>query len=418
MIDEDSTEVSLCSAYCVVYTLTQSEWVVTGKGWTQVHVYRDKVDGSHRIVGWTVLGFEVVINANVTPLCKYKKKKEDFHKFTDEENTTFGFGFYKHKESSYEDSMLFMNTILGIIGSESKEPVKKEMTRDLGTPEPVQEDVSKQPYLAIGKMKIGTPKILANVGKSTTKSKAKPPRTSISGPLSVTHDSHVRYNAENKTFEGLPKAWEGELKRQFGVDPAHLDCERVERYVSPIPCILVLMKTYLWKVGALQIEGLFRIAADADQCVYVKKQLNECNFSGCEDVHCISNLLKVWFRDLPKAVLYPISADLIETCATEEDAAAIIKKLPEPNSSIFLWLVDVCVEVQVESATNKMTGKNLAIVFGPNLFSPSCVPASADPMATMRFSQKVANFFHKAILWRERQNKDDPPAPIQGDLPE
>lgn len=416
MAEDESTEISLCSAYCVVYTLTQTEWVVTGKGWTQVHVYRDKLDGSHRIVGWTVLGFEVVINANVTSLCKYKKKKEDFHKFTDEENTTYGFGFYKHKESSYEDSLQFMNTILNIIGNESKvEPVKKEMTRDLGTPEPSQEDIEKQPYLAIGKLRIGTPKVLQNVGKKT---KAKAPRISISHPYAVSHDAHVKYNPENKTFEGLPKAWEGELKRQFGVDPAYLECERVDRYAAPIPSILVLMKTYLWKVGALQIEGLFRIAADADQCVYVKKQLNENTFTGCEDVHCISNLLKVWFRDLPRAVLYPISAEAIEACNTEEDAAAIIRKLPEPNNSIFLWLVDLCVEVQVESSTNKMTGKNLAIVFGPNLFNPACVPASADPMATMRFSQKVANFFHKAILYREKQTRDDTPAPPQGELPE
>ena len=23
------------------------------------------------------------------------------------------------------------------------------------------------------------------------------------------------------------------------------------------------------------------------------------NFNGCKDVHCIANLIKVWFRDLP-----------------------------------------------------------------------------------------------------------------------
>jgi len=63
-----------------------------------------------------------------------------------------------------------------------------------------------------------------------------------------------------------------------------------------------------------------------------------------------------------------------------------------------LWLIDVCVEVQSHSHINKMTGKNLAIVIGPNLFKPSTT--MEDPMASLRFSQKIANFMHKGICWR------------------
>lgn len=63
-------------------------------------------------------------------------------------------------------------------------------------------------------------------------------------------------------------------------------------------------------------EGLFRIAADADECVHVKKNLNSDNFTSCEDIHCISNLLKVWFRDLPKAILDQIDPSFIENCST------------------------------------------------------------------------------------------------------
>ena len=44
-----------------------------------------------------------------------------------------------------------------------------------------------------------------------------------------------------------------------------------------------------------------------------------------------------------------------------------------------------------------MTPQNLAIVIGPNLFT---TPANADPMASLVFSQKVAQFMQQAILWR------------------
>ena len=46
--------------------------------------------------------WQVAINCNVTHLCRYKKKSDDFHKFTDENGTVFGFGFYKKDESLRE----------------------------------------------------------------------------------------------------------------------------------------------------------------------------------------------------------------------------------------------------------------------------------------------------------------------------
>jgi len=51
---DDSSEVSVGNCYCVVYKLVNQDWVVTGEGWAQVHLYRDDSDNSHRIVGWTV----------------------------------------------------------------------------------------------------------------------------------------------------------------------------------------------------------------------------------------------------------------------------------------------------------------------------------------------------------------------------
>jgi hypothetical protein len=357
----------------------------------------------------------VVVNANITPLCKYKKKSDDFHQFTDEDTNKYGFGFYKQKESLYEDSQKFMNIIMNVVNASGP---AEEMTPERSAPIP--RGVQLQPpamaanggasssatasavtvhknqnaHLALGKMTIQAGKVddASNDAKSGAKSV-------ISGPTGAVHHSHVRFNPETRAFEGLPKEWEGLLLRQFGLEPSQVDSVVVPGYVSRIPSVLLQMRDYLRKENAFQIEGLFRIAADSDECVFVKKALNEGNFVRCDDVHCISNLLKVWFRDLPKAILDPIAPARIESVQTDADVAAIVESLAEPIKSIFLWILDLCVECSSQSDANKMTAKNLGIVFAPNLF----IPSMADPMASLRFSQKVANFLGKTISWRASQ---------------
>lgn len=83
---------------------------------------QDQTDYTCRIVGWTVADFkvrvcirwhsygrqadfavlQVVVNVNVTHFSKYKKKSDDFHKFTDEYGAVYGFGFYQGPEALVE----------------------------------------------------------------------------------------------------------------------------------------------------------------------------------------------------------------------------------------------------------------------------------------------------------------------------
>jgi len=74
----------------VVYRLVALEWQVTGAGWSQVQVFRDSGDGSHRLVGWTVEDGLLTVNSNITADCIYKRKSDDFHKMTDEEGQQWG----------------------------------------------------------------------------------------------------------------------------------------------------------------------------------------------------------------------------------------------------------------------------------------------------------------------------------------
>jgi len=70
-----------------------------------------------------------------------------------------------------------------------------------------------------------------------------------------------------------------------------------------IPTVLVTLKKYLLDTGSLSLNGLFRLTGDEKELKHVKDQLNKGAFTGCTDKHCVANLIKVWFRELPQHVL-------------------------------------------------------------------------------------------------------------------
>jgi hypothetical protein len=92
--------VSVASTYAIVYERNGDQWGVVGDGWTEVHLYRDETDGTFRIIAWAVSDEQVLMNSNVTGKCKYTKKAADFHKYVDENEQVWGFGFYQDETSA------------------------------------------------------------------------------------------------------------------------------------------------------------------------------------------------------------------------------------------------------------------------------------------------------------------------------
>eukprot|EP00808_Paulinella_micropora_P001503 g71283.t1 len=451
MEDDVENETSVADVYCVVYVLKDDKWHHQ-EGWSQVLLYKDKSDGSHRIVGFTVQDFEVVINCNIGPTCKYTKKSADFHKLVDEEGTVYGFGFYK-KEKALLESEKFMACVLEAIGNDESESQSEAantaVSPDLPTPldgpagaggggpasparptsAPTAERDStfesaseaamhlshrgkeataafqeiydeEKRMVKLGKLKILPPRKPKN--KNGKKEK-------ITSASHVTHVTHVKFDHKTRTYEGLPPEWAELMNRQFGVNFTLLDRVEVPGYKSKLPQVLEDMKNYLIANAGLEQEGVFRLAPDQEECASVKKKLNEGKFEGCKDVHCISNLIKVWFRDLPTHVLSGVDRDAITNCTSPSMAGQIVNEIPEPTQSLILWILDLCALVAANSEVNKMTPKNLAIVIGPNLFSPH----GADPMQILKYSQKVARWLQEAIVWRQ-QTKPAPAQPARG----
>lgn len=248
--------------------------------------------------------------------------------------------------------------------------------------------------IPLGKLKILPPK----AGKGTPHH-AHIPSTplSITDVYTIIHTQHVEFDAKTRSYKGLPAEWESYVNQQFGIPPENLETIKVDPYRSRIPIVLIQMRDYLIQHNAYEVEGLFRIAPDASESSYAKQLVNENKLDSCADVHCIANLIKVWFRDLPRHVLDGLSFEQIGDCDQEDKAEKLVLSMDEPFCSLVLWLLDLCVFVASYQHVNRMSAKNLAIVFGPNTFTPP-----ADPMAALLLSQKVVRFLELAINSRMR----------------
>jgi len=97
------------------------------------------------------------------------------------------------------------------------------------------------------------------------------------------------------------------------------------------------MKKYLFDNGGNDVKGIFRLAPDqyesdkvrdspsstrvyfqhtrSDPHLQVKAELNEGTFEKCDDINCISNAIKVWFRDLPRHLFAGVDAERVKACA-------------------------------------------------------------------------------------------------------
>mmetsp|Transcript_17907 Transcript_17907/g.22061 ORF Transcript_17907/g.22061 Transcript_17907/m.22061 type:complete len:370 (+) Transcript_17907:24-1133(+) len=196
---------------------------------------------------------------------------------------------------------------------------------------------------------------------------------------------------------------------QFGVPVDSDTMPRVylSRYAAPIPAVLVALKQQLLINNGLRLEGVFRVSASKVKKDMYKDQLDHGNFEGCkiEDVMCMASLIKEWFRCLPTPLLNVLDANSINevSTSTKPEGAVIpelLFRIPEPNHSIFLWLLDLLTMVCYYGKLNRMNPKNVAIVIAPNLYA---VPEGLPPMQTIAAIENIVAVLRKSIRYRMLQ---------------
>ena len=122
---------------------------------------------------------------------------------------------------------------------------------------------------------------------------------------------------------------------------------------------------------------------------------------------------KVWYRDLPVKVLSPIPKErMLRGVASQDEVAGIVEDhLFEPYRSLFLWLLDLAVDVVANAQHNKMDAKNMAVVLCPNLYQNDVQSPDA-----LLVQQSLLKFTEFAIRHRIEYREEHPVRGINDSL--
>ncbi|XP_050780869.1 rho GTPase-activating protein 8 isoform X3 [Gopherus flavomarginatus] len=224
----------------------------------------------------------------------------------------------------------------------------------------------------------------------------------------IRHDQNLRDKQKGRPppLAKLPPPRPPLPTQQFGVSLQYLKDKNKGQLIPPVMKQTV---SYLKSKG-LRVEGLFRRSASIQTIKEVHKLYNQgkpVNFDDYGDIHIPAVILKTFLRELPQPLLTFESYDQIlgitsvESSLRVTSCKQVIQGLPEHNYVVLKYLICFLHMVSQESIYNKMTGSNLACVFGLNLIWP---PKGASSLSALNplnlFTELLIDFYSKIFSSR------------------
>jgi RalA-binding protein 1 len=156
--------------------------------------------------------------------------------------------------------------------------------------------------------------------------------------------------------------------------------------IANLPAIVFRCIEYLESKKAQQEEGIYRLSGSTAVIKTLKDRFNaegDVNLIGTDefwDLHAIAGLLKSYFRDLPSSILtrelhmrFLAVIDLLNQEEKIDELAQLISRLPLANYSLLRALCAHLILIVQNAQVNKMTMRNVGIVFSPTLGIPAGV---------------------------------------------
>ncbi|THG95694.1 hypothetical protein EW026_g6001 [Hermanssonia centrifuga] len=165
----------------------------------------------------------------------------------------------------------------------------------------------------------------------------------------------------------------------FGVDLA----EQMARDDVDVPLIMVKCCEAIEKYG-LDYQGIYRVGGTVTKVAKLKerldKDLDSINLDAEEwssDISIVTSVLKQWLRELPNPLLtHQLYDSFLDATRNDNERLRHIRlhervnDLPDPNYATLKYFMGHLHKIVEHEAENSMTVQNIAIVFGPTLFSP------------------------------------------------
>ena len=153
-----------------------------------------------------------------------------------------------------------------------------------------------------------------------------------------------------------------------------------------LPAVVYRCLEYLRAKNAASEEGIFRLSGSSVVIKALKERFNtegDVNLVAdgqYYDVHAVASLFKLYLRELPTTVLtrelHLEFLPITEVNDKNDKIAAfntLVHRLPAPNFSLLRALSQYLLEVVNNSDQNKMSVRNVGIVFAPTLNIPAPV---------------------------------------------
>ncbi|KAF8498699.1 hypothetical protein F5888DRAFT_1691149 [Russula emetica] len=156
--------------------------------------------------------------------------------------------------------------------------------------------------------------------------------------------------------------------------------------IAGLPAIVFRCIEYLEKTKADQEEGIYRLSGSS---AVIKNLKDKFNSEGDVDLlrsdefwdpHAIAGLLKSFFRELPSSILtrdlhmrFLSVMDLVDPQERITELSHLIAILPVANYTLLRALTAHLISVVQNANVNKMTMRNVGIVFSPTLGIPAGV---------------------------------------------
>ncbi|KAF8343429.1 hypothetical protein F5887DRAFT_972854 [Amanita rubescens] len=207
------------------------------------------------------------------------------------------------------------------------------------------------------------------------------------GETAITSNDR-REKAKSRSFWGFGKA-NGD-KQTVTAPPAvfgvPLDESLEVAQICNLPAIVFRAIQYLEAKKADQEEGIYRLSGSSAVIKSLKDRFNlegDVNLLASDeywDPHAIAGLLKSFLRELPASILtrelhlrFLAVIDFVDPQERIRELSQLIAALPLPNYTLLRALTAHLILIVQNSAVNKMTMRNVGIVFSPTLGIPAGV---------------------------------------------
>ena len=224
--------------------------------------------------------------------------------------------------------------------------------------------------------------------------------------------SFCLFRFEARHFFGVPLDWHGDkrmvedLPKQVDGGTACFSCliyeimwnQRKKYPHLPIPYVLYYIIEQLREKKALTTEGIFRIQGSKGIREGILEEVNT-NMEAISrgDVHVLSDLLKIWLKELANPLVPVEKIDDFVKHAEENQFLAFMESLPQVYRNTLLYVIGFIQDVYSNFTSNQMEKSDLATIFGPCIVNPRRSAKKGHAQKVQQLTELSVAFVSKLI---------------------